>query len=86
MHSDRQRSIIPMFGGGYNFVETLMAIVRFVNEADPTTERLGRCHRDRFARASSADSITRRMRSLESVGFLSKRGGRPYRNENAAIV
>ena len=37
MYPDRLRSIVPMFGGGDSFVETLEAIVRFVDEADPDT-------------------------------------------------
>ena len=59
-----------MFGGGDSFVETLEAIVRFVDEAEPSTDRLVRWHRDRFARVSSGDSIMRRLRYLENVGFL----------------
>jgi len=65
-----------MFGGGTSFVETLEAIVRFVDEAEPSTDRLVQWHRDRFARVSSATSVMRRVRYLENVGFLAKAGDR----------
>ena len=68
--SNRLQSIVPMFGGGTSFVETLEAIVRFVDEAEPSTDRLVQWHRDRFARVSSGASVMRRVRYLESVGFL----------------
>jgi len=51
-----------MFGGGTSFVETLEAIVRFVDEAEPSTDRLVQWHRDRFARVSSGASVMRRVR------------------------
>ena len=74
--TNRLRSIVPMFGEGTSFVETLEAIVRFVDEAEPTTDRLVQWHRDRFARVSSATSVMRRVRYLENVGFLAEAGDR----------
>ena len=60
-----------MFGGGTSFVETLEVIVRFVDEAEPTTDRLVRWHRDRFAGVSSATWVMRRVSYLENLDFLS---------------
>jgi len=77
MYPDRLRSIVPMFGGGDSFVETLEAIVRFVDEAEPSTDRLVQWHRDRFARVSSAASVMERVRDLESVALLDGDGDEP---------
>jgi len=59
-----------MFGGGNSFVETLEAIVQFVDEGEPSTSRLVQWHRDLFARVSSATSVMRRVRYIEIVNFL----------------
>jgi hypothetical protein len=59
-----------MFGGGNSFVEMLEAIVRFVDEAEPSTSWLVQWNRDRLARVSSATSVMRRVRYIENVNFL----------------
>ena len=40
MSSDRLRSIVPMFGGGTRYVETLDGILGFVEAHGPTTDEL----------------------------------------------
>jgi len=40
MPTDRLRSIVPMFGGGTRYVETLDAILEFVKAHQPTTDEL----------------------------------------------
>jgi len=75
MPADRLRSIVPMFGGGTRYVETLDAIVEFVEAHDPTTDELVGWHRGTFASVSSRESILRRVRYLEQVGFLDREEG-----------
>jgi len=70
MPSDRLRSIVPMFGGGTNYVDTLDAIIEFVDGYNPTTDELVGWHRGTFAKVSSRDSIMRRVSYLQQVGFL----------------
>ena len=70
MPPDRLRSIVPMFGGGTHYVETLDAILAFVETHQPTTDELVGWHRGTFANVSSRDSILRRIRYLQQVGFL----------------
>ena len=70
MPSDRLRSIVPMFGGGTNYVDTLDAIIEFVEGYNPTTDELVGWHRGTFAKVSSRDSIMRRVSYLQQVGFL----------------
>ena len=70
MPSDRLRSIVPMFGGGTNYVDTLDAIIEFVDGYNPTTDELVGWHRGTFANVSSRDSIMRRVSYLQQVGFL----------------
>lgn len=70
MQLDRLRSIVPMFGGGTRYVETLDAILAFVETHHPTTDELVGWHRGTFTNVSSRDSIMRRVRYLEQVGFL----------------
>ena len=70
MTADRLRSIVPMFGGGTRYVETLDAILEFVETHHPTTDELLGWHRGTFANVSSRDSIMRRVSYLEQVGFL----------------
>lgn len=70
MPSDRLRSIVPMFGGATNYVETLDGILEFVEAHQPTTDELVGWHRGTFVNVSSRDSIMRRLTYLEQVGFL----------------
>lgn len=70
MPTDRLRSIVPMFGGGTQYVETLDAILEFVETHHPTTDELIGWHRGNFANVSSRDSIMRRVSYLQQVGFL----------------
>ncbi|SIS19649.1 HNH endonuclease [Natronorubrum thiooxidans] len=71
----RLRSIVPMFGGATSYVETLDAILEYVDEQHPTTDELVGWHRGRFARVSSRNSIMRRVDYLEDVGFLTANNG-----------
>jgi len=59
-----------MFGGGTQYVETLDAILEFVVEHQPTSDELIGWHRGSFPNVSSRDSILRRVRYLQQVGFL----------------
>lgn len=70
MHSDRVRSIVPMFGGGTQYVETLDAILAFVEAHQPRSDELVGWHRRSFANVSSRNSIMRRVSYLHQVGFL----------------
>ena len=70
MPPDRLRSIVPMFGGGTRYVETLNLILEFVEAHHPTTDELVGWHRGSFANVSSRDSIMRRISYLEQIGFL----------------
>ncbi|WP_440009038.1 HNH endonuclease [Halomicrococcus sp. SG-WS-1] len=70
MPSDRLRSIVPMFGGGTQYVETLDAILDFVEAHQPTSDELVGWHRGLFPNVSSRDSIMRRASYLQQVGFL----------------
>ena len=70
MPSDRLRSIVPMFGGGTHYVDTLDAILEFVEGYNPTTDELVGWRRGTFANVSSRDSIMRRVSYLQQVGFL----------------
>lgn len=69
----RLRSIVPMFGGGTRYVEPLDAILEFVEAHQPTTDELVGWHCGTFANVSSRDSIIRRVRYLQQVGFLQQR-------------
>lgn len=70
MSSTRLRSIVPMFGGATQYVETLDLILEFVKSYNPTTDELVGWHRGTFANVSSRDSIMRRVSYLRDVGFL----------------
>jgi putative restriction endonuclease len=59
-----------MFGGGTHYVDTLDAILEFVASHHPTTDELVGWHRGAFTNVSSRDSIMRRVRYLQQVGFL----------------
>ena len=76
MARDRLRSIVPMFGGATRYVETLEAVLGFVEAHHPTTDELVGWHRGNFANVSSRESIMRRVRYLQQVGFLSEQDGR----------
>jgi putative restriction endonuclease len=73
MSPDRLRSIVPMFGGGTRYVETLDLILEFVEAHQPTTDELVGWHRGTFTNVSSRDSIMRRVRYLQQVGFLKQK-------------
>ncbi len=70
MPPDRLRSIVPMLGGGTRYVDTLDAIIEFVDTHNPTTDELVGWHRGTFTNVSSGDSIMRRVSYLQQVGFL----------------
>lgn len=74
MPADRLRSIVPMFGGATRYVETLDAIVEFIEVHNPTTDELIGWHRGTFANVSSRESILRRVKYLRKVGFLERDG------------
>lgn len=74
MPKDRLRSIVPMFGGGTQYVETLDAVLEFVRAHQPTTDELIGWHRGTFANVSSRESIMRRVSYLQQVGFLKRDG------------
>jgi putative restriction endonuclease len=61
-----------MFGGGTQYVDTLDAILAFVDAHHPTTDELVGWHRGSFRNVSSRESILRRVRYLQQVGFLSQ--------------
>lgn len=70
MPPDRLRSIVPMFGGGDQYVETLDIIVDYVEANRPSTDELVGWHRGTFEAVSSRESIMRRVDYLEDVGLL----------------
>jgi putative restriction endonuclease len=59
-----------MFGGGTQYVETLDAILDFVDAHQPTSEELVGWHRGRFSNVSSRESIMRRVGYVREAGFL----------------
>ncbi|MFC7074329.1 HNH endonuclease [Halovenus rubra] len=70
MPPDRLRSIVPMFGGGTRYVETLDAVLEFVTNHQPTTDELVGWHRGSFSNVSSRESIMRRVAYLEQAEFV----------------
>ncbi|MFD1513481.1 HNH endonuclease [Halomarina rubra] len=72
MADDRIRSIVPMFGGATQYVETVDAILEYVEDVHPSTDDLVGWHRGTFERVSKADSILRRVRYLQNVGLLTE--------------
>ncbi|MFP8888518.1 HNH endonuclease [Natrialbaceae archaeon A-CW2] len=78
MPPDRLRSIVPMFGGATNYVDTLDAILEFVDDYNPTTNEFVGWHRGSFANVSSRDSIMRRVSYLQQVGLLESDGDHWY--------
>lgn len=75
MTGERLRSIVPMFGGGTRYVDTLNSILEYVDANQPTTDELIGWHRGTFENVTSRDSIMRRVRYLEQIGFLRKEEG-----------
>jgi putative restriction endonuclease len=65
-----------MFGGGTEYVETLNKILSYVETQHPTTDDLVGWHRGKFPNVSSRDSIMRRVRYLQQVGFLDQTSDR----------
>lgn len=61
-----------MFGGATRYVETVDAILEFVETHQPTTDELVGWHRGTFTNVSSRDSIMRRVRYLQQVGFIDR--------------
>ena len=76
MTSDRLRSIVPMFGGATQYVETLDMVLGFVASHHPTIDELVGWHRGSFERVSSRESIMRRVTYLRQVGFIQQDGER----------
>lgn len=74
MSQERLRSIVPMFGGGTQYVETLDTVLKFVDSHNPTTNELVGWHRGAFEKVSSRESIMRRVSYLQQVGFLARDG------------
>jgi len=72
MATDRLRSIVPMFGGATNYVETLDAVLECVETHNPTTDELVGWHRGTFRNVSSRESILRRVTYIQNVGFIKK--------------
>ena len=70
MSTNRLKSIVPMFGGGASYVETLDAILEYVESSQPTKDELLGWHQGTFENVSSRKSIMRRLTYLERVGFL----------------
>jgi putative restriction endonuclease len=64
-----------MFGGATRYVETLDAILEFVETHQPTTDELNGWHRGTFPNVSSRDSIMRRVSYLQQVGLLNQVDG-----------
>jgi putative restriction endonuclease len=72
MPPDRLRSIVPMFGGGAHYVDTLDSILEFVKAHFPTTDELLGWHRGTFANVSSRNSEFREI-ALMCVVYNIKR-------------
>lgn len=70
MSPDRLRSIVPMFGGGTRYVETLDAVLEFVTDHQPTTDELVGWHRGSFSNVLRQESIVRRVAYLQQAEFL----------------
>lgn len=70
MTTDRIRSMVPLFGGGDSYVDTLNRTLRYVASVEPTHEELVDWHREQFANVESQTSIERRLDYIENLGFL----------------
>ncbi|RRJ27585.1 HNH endonuclease, partial [Halocatena pleomorpha] len=65
-----------MFGGGTRYVETVDAILTFIEAHQPSTDELIGWHRETFRNVSSRNSIMRRVSYLQQVGFLHQENDR----------
>lgn len=74
MTTGRIRSIVPMFGGATEYVETLDRIIDFVAVEVPDSAEFIEWHRREFNNVQSENSIQRRIRYLDNVGFLDFEG------------
>lgn len=72
MTPSRNRSIVPMFGGGTNYVDTLDRVLSIVDAMEPTTSELVNWHRKTFSNVSSRTSIMRRVNYLAQMEFLTE--------------
>ncbi|ERG97191.1 HNH endonuclease signature motif containing protein [Haloquadratum walsbyi] len=79
--TSRIRSIVPMFGGATNYVDTLDAIIDTVRRTHPDTDMFVSWHREYFSRVSSRESILRRIRYLDTIEILTQCDGRWYRGQ-----
>lgn len=79
--TSRIRSIVPMFGGATNYVNTLDAIIDTVRRTHPDTDALVSWHREYFSRVSSRESILRRIRYLDTIEILTQRDGQWHRGQ-----
>ncbi|WP_255198514.1 HNH endonuclease [Halorarius litoreus] len=70
MGDARIRSMVPLFGGGDSYVKTLDRTLQYIASAEPTHGELIEWHREQFANVESQGSIERRLRYLESLGFV----------------
>ena len=82
MADERIRSIVPMFGGATQYVKTVDAILKYVDEVQPTTDGLVGWHRGTFDRVSKRDSILRRVRYLWNAGLLTEQADHWRLSEN----
>lgn len=70
MVADRIRSMVPLFGGGDSYVDTLNRTLRYIASVEPTHEELIEWHREEFANVDSQESIERRLRYIQNLGFI----------------
>jgi len=63
-----------MFGGATRYVETLDAVLEFVESHTPTMDELVGWHCGSFERVSSRESILQRVSYLQRVGFIRQDG------------
>lgn len=76
MTDNRIRSMVPLFGGGDRYVETLNQTLRYVAAEEPTHEELIEWHRGEFANVESQKSIERRLRYIQNLDFIQQAGDR----------
>lgn len=62
--------MVPLFGGGDQYVETLNRTLRFVAANEPAHNDLVEWHREQFANVESQESIERRLRYIQNLGFI----------------
>ncbi|QIB80153.1 HNH endonuclease [Haloferax volcanii] len=75
-----------MFGGGTRYVETLDAVLAFVEAHQPTSDELVGWHRGSFQNVSSRDSIMRRVSYLQQVNWLRSMGLVEKRGDEYALT